>query len=279
MFTVYILKCNDEKYYVGKTTGEINDRYLQHCSGYGAEWTRIYRPVKIFDSFQTDNVHLLSNITLDYMKIFGIDNVRGDEYSKVTLSAEEENNIRRLLSFRNVSCYKCGISGHFINDCDFVSQQSNDNYREQNICRSLSCRNSWNGSYGRPSHNHEYYNRDRPNHFVNECNHWNSLHRRVECCNCSRLNNQRRRNDYSYECYNCDSPQTNWHRSHSYKCHNCRSTGHEYNDDNFSDDHGHSIFPMGLKVINKCNNNYERHCDKSVKYKPKFYCSKAFINV
>src|SRR4051812_36337317 len=117
MFTVYVLKCSDDKYYVGKTTRNIDDRYHQHCSGYGSEWTRIYRPIRIVENEQSDSVHLESNKTLEYMKIYGVDNVRGGEYSKVNLSAEEEQYIRRSLSSRNDSCYECGRPGHFASNC------------------------------------------------------------------------------------------------------------------------------------------------------------------
>ena len=37
-FYVYVLKCHNDKYYVGKTI-DINTRYKDHKSGHGSKWT------------------------------------------------------------------------------------------------------------------------------------------------------------------------------------------------------------------------------------------------
>ena len=42
MNTVYILKLEDNKYYVGKTKN-INKRILDHFTDCGSEWTRKYK--------------------------------------------------------------------------------------------------------------------------------------------------------------------------------------------------------------------------------------------
>jgi predicted GIY-YIG superfamily endonuclease len=43
--TIYILKLNDNKYYVGKTNKIVNERYQEHIDGVGSFWTKKYKPL------------------------------------------------------------------------------------------------------------------------------------------------------------------------------------------------------------------------------------------
>lgn len=45
-YYVYILKCNDDTFYIG-TTNNVEKRVATHNSGRGAKYTRIRRPVKL----------------------------------------------------------------------------------------------------------------------------------------------------------------------------------------------------------------------------------------
>ena len=49
MVTIYILKCEDDKYYVGKIASNVWKRIKQHFDGKGAKWTQKYKPVDILD--------------------------------------------------------------------------------------------------------------------------------------------------------------------------------------------------------------------------------------
>ena len=46
MWYVYILKCNDNSYYVGSSTN-IEDRVKRHNQGKGAQYTKLRRPVTL----------------------------------------------------------------------------------------------------------------------------------------------------------------------------------------------------------------------------------------
>lgn len=45
--TIYILKLNDNKYYIGKTNRIVIDRYQEHLEGIGSFWTKKYKPLSI----------------------------------------------------------------------------------------------------------------------------------------------------------------------------------------------------------------------------------------
>ncbi|CAG8733275.1 13685_t:CDS:2, partial [Rhizophagus irregularis] len=72
--------------------------FEEHQNGFGAEWTHKYQPLRIIESEQIDDIYLKLNKTLDYMKKYGIDNVRGSAFSKVNLLTEKQV-IYQLLSY------------------------------------------------------------------------------------------------------------------------------------------------------------------------------------
>lgn len=56
MATTYILRCADNKLYVGSTT-DIEERIKRHNAGYVSEFTHLYRPVELvykedYDTYQ-----------------------------------------------------------------------------------------------------------------------------------------------------------------------------------------------------------------------------------
>src|SRR5437763_815116 len=128
MITVYVLKCKHDKYYVGKTRRDVQTRFQEHfdsLGGLGSEWTRKYSPIKIVEKLeQVDNNFLELTKTLEYMERYGIDNVRGGPYCQVDLSEDLKEFIRKQLNYD--SCYKCGILGHFADECDRDSSSHYD---------------------------------------------------------------------------------------------------------------------------------------------------------
>jgi hypothetical protein len=113
---VYVLKLQNKKYYVGKTHN-LNSRLKQHFNGKGSQWTIKHKPITIEKVIPNCNNPDESNTTLEFMKICGIDNVRGGAFCNIKLEASEKNTIQKMIDSEDDVCYKCKRRGHFAKDC------------------------------------------------------------------------------------------------------------------------------------------------------------------
>jgi predicted GIY-YIG superfamily endonuclease len=116
MSTLYVLQLEDDKWYVGKTD-DVSKRLEQHLNGKGSAWTKEYSPVRIAQQRPITSIHDETNTTLDLMKKYGIDNVRGGAYCQVDLSDEIQTSIKHQINSNTDKCYNCGMKGHFANKC------------------------------------------------------------------------------------------------------------------------------------------------------------------
>lgn len=116
MSTLYVLELEDDKWYVGKTD-DVQRRFKQHKDGGGATWTREYRPIKICNTTPNDSPHAEDNLTKDYMKKYGVNNVRGGSYTSFDLPAGAREILEMEMTSRSDKCYKCGMGGHFASKC------------------------------------------------------------------------------------------------------------------------------------------------------------------
>jgi len=125
MSTLYILQLEHGKWYVGKTD-DINRRYSEHKAGNGSEWTKIHKPIKIFQTKELKSEEDENTLTKELMKKHGIENVRGGsfvqrnipDYVKKTIELEKRGNTD--------ACFKCGEHGHFAKDCDHEEDEESD---------------------------------------------------------------------------------------------------------------------------------------------------------
>jgi len=82
---LYVLKLDNDKYYIGITLN-LNQRLSQHFSGDGSKWTKVHKPINVIE-IQINNVDesLENKVTLEYMKKYGWENVRGGSYTRLDL--------------------------------------------------------------------------------------------------------------------------------------------------------------------------------------------------
>lgn len=116
MQSIYVLQLANGKYYIGKTA-DVIQRFTQHASGTGAAWTTMHRPLRLVETRPLTSPHDENNTTKDYMKKYGIQNVRGGSYAQITLPDEVRSVLEREFRGNDDQCVKCGLAGHFVGRC------------------------------------------------------------------------------------------------------------------------------------------------------------------
>jgi len=129
---LYILKCKDNKYYVGTTTLDTTKRLTQHMSGRGSAWTKKYPPLWIEKELKNCDKYDEDKWTKIYMDRYGINNVRGGAYSQISLPNNEVNLLEREVNHANQKCLFCGKQGHFIKQCP-SKKSINTKYLSKNL--------------------------------------------------------------------------------------------------------------------------------------------------
>ena len=113
---IYILKCENDKYYIGKTKN-YQYRFEQHKNGNGSEWTRLHKPYKILKIIPCHDCFDEDKYTKIYMLKYGIDNVRGGSYTQEIISDSCREFIEKEFITAQDLCYICKKKGHFANNC------------------------------------------------------------------------------------------------------------------------------------------------------------------
>jgi cellular nucleic acid-binding protein len=113
---LYVLKLEKSKWYVGKTS-DVMKRYQQHVDGKGSAWTTKYSPISLVESKPISSHHDENNVTKDYMKKYGVDNVRGGSYTQIKLDDSVISVLNAEFLGNTDKCFKCGLAGHFVNKC------------------------------------------------------------------------------------------------------------------------------------------------------------------
>ena len=82
---LYVLQCepvnNKATWYIGVSYA-LNNRVAQHCSGRGSAWVRLHPCVRIAEVRMNATLAMEKEVTLDYMRRYGWELVRGGPFSK-----------------------------------------------------------------------------------------------------------------------------------------------------------------------------------------------------
>jgi predicted GIY-YIG superfamily endonuclease len=113
---IYTLRLQNDKYYIGKTS-DLVARVLAHTNGTGSSYTRKYKPVEVVEvECMRDPFHEDAK-TLQYMHLYGIEDVRGGSFANLILTPNDHILINRLLSTAYDLCFICQTPGHYSSNC------------------------------------------------------------------------------------------------------------------------------------------------------------------
>ena len=114
---IYTLKLQDNKYYVGKSD-DIDRRVWIHTHECGSVWTKKHNVIEKVPNITDDKGNFAELIeTLECMKLYGINNVRGSMFTRVYLSESDKIKAAELYCEMYDLCRKCGSGNHFITYC------------------------------------------------------------------------------------------------------------------------------------------------------------------
>ena len=101
MDVLYVLRLHNDKWYIGRTSN-LERRFTQHMNGTGAKWTVLHAPINIHESRPLVSDEDEDLVTLEYMKQYGIYNVRGGQFCAVELKPWHVKEIKKLLEVKEV---------------------------------------------------------------------------------------------------------------------------------------------------------------------------------
>ena len=131
-FTIYALRLENGKFYVGKTLKAMDARFAEHVSGSGAAWTKLHAPHAVEEQAKGDK-YAEDALFAKYASKYGIQNVRGGAHCQIELSPDVIAVFSKHSQSVNDLCFKCNQPGHFAKQCSAV--KINTNASTQNVVR------------------------------------------------------------------------------------------------------------------------------------------------
>lgn len=116
LINIYILKLENNKYYIGKSK-KFENRIEKHFNGFASSWTKKYKPISIEKIIPNVSIFDEDRYTKEYMAKYGIDNVRGGSYVKIELDDDQIDMISNEIRMAQNLCVRCGRNNHFIKNC------------------------------------------------------------------------------------------------------------------------------------------------------------------
>ena len=120
---VYVLKLQDNKYYVGESD-DVRKRMWDHVNNRGSAWTRKHPVIRRVEPITSPTTHFWElSETLEQIKQHGIDNVRGSLFSKLKLDESDKKMALSLYCEKHKLCWNCGSDQHFVHACPGIHKE------------------------------------------------------------------------------------------------------------------------------------------------------------
>ncbi len=103
MVNIYILKLEDNKFYIGTTNDDVNIMCSHHKNNKDCEWTTKYPPIELSYYIISEYSIDIDKLTKSYMKDYGIENVRGGSYSQIKLDDSVIKSLEHELSSTDIN--------------------------------------------------------------------------------------------------------------------------------------------------------------------------------
>ncbi|CAA0175477.1 GIY-YIG nuclease family protein [Tenacibaculum maritimum] len=126
MIKIYVLRLEDDKYYVGQTK-DVEDRFGKHKKGKSSsDWTKLNKPIEIIEIIETrftelsEAMFLENSITIEFMKKYGWKNVRGGDFCTLDIErlrfllCKNSDLGNELLPIKNLKRFNLNYHGVFI---------------------------------------------------------------------------------------------------------------------------------------------------------------------
>lgn len=100
---VYVLKLEEDKFYVGKSSSSHwANRCSEHFNSKGAKFTKLYKPEKLIELYLVDSDYdayeLELDLTLLYLKLYNTSDVRGSFCVKSDNSQDYQSDLEFILN-------------------------------------------------------------------------------------------------------------------------------------------------------------------------------------
>lgn len=156
MLTVYILELENNKYYIGSTEKNLEDRVIEHFKHCGSVWTQKFKPIKVIEIVPNADKYDEDKYTKKYMDKFGIDNVRGGSYVTIDLPSFQKKSLQKEFCTSNNKCFKCNKEGHFAEDCKEQDDKCYRCLRKGHFAKDCYAKKDINGKYIKKNRLNDY---------------------------------------------------------------------------------------------------------------------------
>jgi hypothetical protein len=115
MIYIYILELYNNKFYIGKVNN-ISSIVNDICNN-KFEWLFYNKPLKIIDIYNFSNDINEDEFVLEFMNIYGVNNVRGGCFKQMNLTFDNTYDIFKTIKIVYNKCYLCGEETHNGDKC------------------------------------------------------------------------------------------------------------------------------------------------------------------